>query len=253
MNKNNLNTLIQNFTPISLEEMDKVEFLNRVDNKFVFHISELLELLNDCQSEYRILDVNGVRNHFYDSLYFDTSDFLMYHLHHNQRLNRYKVRFRKYVNSNGLTFFEIKFKDNKEKTFKKRKKYNDIEYSIHDELYDFLSKNIAIQNVQWLPSLQVQYHRITLVHQNLNERVTIDTQLKFNNFENAYFFENLVIAEVKRNNYAEHTAFLKLLKKHRIREGGLSKYCTGMALTYSHIRKNNFLPKLRYFEKINSL
>ncbi|GIV27417.1 MAG: hypothetical protein KatS3mg027_1231 [Bacteroidia bacterium] len=94
---------------------------------------------------------------------------------------------------------------------------------------------------------------MTLVHKDLNERVTIDTQLSFNNFKNAYIFENLVIAEVKRNNYADHTAFLKMLKKHHIREGGLSKYCTGMALTYPDIRKNNFMPKLRYFQKINNI
>ncbi|GIV27416.1 MAG: hypothetical protein KatS3mg027_1230 [Bacteroidia bacterium] len=75
MNKSDLNTLIQNFSPISLEEMDSVEFLNRVDNKFVFHISNLIDLLNDCQSEYKILEVNGVRNHQYDSLYFDTPGF----------------------------------------------------------------------------------------------------------------------------------------------------------------------------------
>lgn len=253
MKNDTLHQLISTYQPISLNEMDAVALMDRVDNKFVFNIFQLFDILSECINEYRILEINSVRNHLYDSVYFDTNNFDLYLHHHNQRLNRYKIRFRKYVTSNGLTFFEIKYKDNKEKTYKKRKKHIDIEYQIKDELKPFLIQQSSLNSDELFPSLKIKYNRITLVHKNLNERVTIDTQLEFDNFQNTYSFNNIVIAEVKRNSYSEHTTFLKLLHQHHIREGGLSKYCTGVALTYSNIKKNNFLPKLRYFEKINNL
>lgn len=253
MHHHTIHTLLSEFQPISLAEMDAVELMDRVDSKYVFTISQLIDVLHDCLHEYQILEINTIRNHLYDSLYFDTADFLMYYLHHYQRLNRHKVRFRKYTSSNGLTFFEIKYKNNKEKTYKKRKKYQDIEPFINPELNDFLSEHTSFSATELIPVLKVQYYRMTLVHQNMNERVTIDTYLHYDNFTNAYQFENLVIAEVKRNSYAEQTTFMKVLKKHHIREGGLSKYCTGLACTTAHLKKNNFLPKIRYFEKINAL
>lgn len=132
------NELLQLFQPISLEEMDKVAFMNRVDTKYVFNSMQLKDILQEASKQYRILEVNSVRQHLYDSLYFDTPDYQMYYWHLYKRLNRYKIRFRKYVNSNGLTFLEIKFKDNKEKTYKKRKQYNDILPYIPDELTNFI-------------------------------------------------------------------------------------------------------------------
>lgn len=253
MKSKNLHQIISIYQPISLNEIDAAALMDRVDSKFVFNVHQLFDILSECINEYRILEINSVRNHFYDSVYFDTRNFALYLHHHNQRLNRYKVRFRKYVTSNGLTFFEIKYKDNKQKTYKKRKKHIDIEYQISAELKHFLMEQSLLNSEELFPTLKIKYNRITLVHKNLNERVTLDTQLEFDNFQTTYSFNNIVIAEVKRNSYSEHTTFLKLLHQHHIREGGLSKYCTGVALTYPNIKKNNFLTKLRYFEKINKL
>lgn len=248
-----LSSIIAQFQPISLEEMDAVSFMNRVDSKYVFKLNQLPAILQEAVSNYKILEINSVRHHLYDSLYFDTPDFQLYYKHLYNRLNRHKIRFRKYTSSNGLTFLEIKFKDNKEKTFKKRKKYPDICFSVPSELSDFIGHQTPYSAEQLLPSLRIQYYRMTLVNNNLNERVTIDTHLQFDNTQTQYRLNNIVIAEVKRNSYAEHTEFMNLIKKHHIRENGLSKYCTGMALTYPFVRKNNFLPKLRYFEKLNML
>lgn len=247
---NNINSILASFSPISLEEMDKVALMDRVDTKYVFSYQLLADIFSDALNHYKVLEINQIRQHFYDSLYFDTDDFKMYYWHHNKRLNRYKIRFRKYVNSNGLTFLEIKFKNNKEKTYKKRKKYVDIEQQIPQELENFLYNQTPFNPDVLHPTLQIQYYRTTLVNKEMNERVTIDTNLVFNNFQQKISLENIVIAEVKRNSFAEHTPFLKLIKQYRIREGGLSKYCTGMAFTYADLKKNNFLPYLRMLEKI---
>lgn len=245
-----LKNILAQFPSISLEEMDAVSLMDRVDTKYVFSINALSDILSDAIHHYRILEINQVRQHLYDSLYFDTNDLQMYHWHHNKRLNRYKIRFRKYVNSNGLTFLEIKFKDNKEKTYKKRKKYQDIESQIPSVLQNFIQQQTPFTTELLYPTLQIQYYRMTLVNNDWSERVTIDTNLTFNNFHQNISLKNIAIAEVKRSSYASHTAFLKLIKQHHIREGGLSKYCTGIALTNSNIKKNNFLPFLRMLEKI---
>lgn len=245
--------IISRFQPISLEEMDAVSLMNRVDSKYVFSIHQLPAILKDAVDNYKILEINSIRQHLYDSLYFDTPDFQLYYKHLYNRLNRHKIRFRKYISSNGLTFLEIKFKDNKEKTYKKRKKYSDICFSIPAELSDFIAHQTNYPADWLLPTLRIRYFRMTLVNINLNERVTIDTHLQFDNLKTQLTLDNMVIAEVKRNSYADHTEFLKLIKHHHIRESGLSKYCTGMAMTYSFLKRNNFLPKLKYFEKINTL
>ena len=62
---------------------------------------------------------DGKLIHDYKSLYYDTEDWKFYLDHHNGRVNRNKIRFREYVGSK-LTFLEIKLKNNKGKTIKKR-------------------------------------------------------------------------------------------------------------------------------------
>ena len=103
------------FLPISLEEMDRVKLMDRTDTKFVFHISELSELLQSISQDYFILDMKGLRAHAYETLYLDTVDFDLFRNHHNGKLNRYKIRYRNYKES-ALAFFEIKFKNNKGRT-----------------------------------------------------------------------------------------------------------------------------------------
>ena len=52
-----------------------------------------------------------------------------YNDHHNQRVNRHKIRFREYVDS-GLIYLEVKCKTNKGKTVKKRLKVDKISKSL---------------------------------------------------------------------------------------------------------------------------
>jgi hypothetical protein len=75
------------------------------------------------------------------------------------------------------------------------------------------------------------------------ERVTIDLDLEFIKGEESQKLHNIVIAEVKQDK-RESSVFTKAMKKYHIREGAISKYCLGMALTHADIRKNNFKEKL---------
>ena len=76
--------------------MDGVKLMNRTDTKFAFKAAKLPLLLNNMQSFYRVLEIDGELIHDYKSLYYDTEDRKFYLDHHNRRVNRHKIRFREY-------------------------------------------------------------------------------------------------------------------------------------------------------------
>ena len=112
---------LSDFNSISLEDLDKVQLLNRKDTKFVFSQNKLLQLLDSLKPYYRILEIEGKRSFVYDNTYFDTDEFFFYTQHHNECRKRFKVRYRKYCETNEQ-YFEIKVKDNKNRTIKYRLK-----------------------------------------------------------------------------------------------------------------------------------
>ena len=94
-----LDKTLSSFQSISLEEMDNVKLMNRTDTKFVFSSSFLIEILNGLSDRYRVLEIEGKKESLYNTVYFDTEQLKFYTEHHNGKLNRHKVRMRKYVNS----------------------------------------------------------------------------------------------------------------------------------------------------------
>ena len=112
--------LLEAFSPISLEEMDAVRLMNRVDTKYLTDSRTLRAVLADAAAAgYRVLTPGGARISPYDTIYFDTPGLRMFSDHHNRRLRRQKVRTRAYVTS-GDAFLEIKRKNNRGRTKKKR-------------------------------------------------------------------------------------------------------------------------------------
>lgn len=173
-----VNALLSSFSPITLAEMDSVKLLDRTDTKFTFNSSRLPCIINALQDHYRVLEVENVRISDYETLYFDTDDFELYLRHHNEKLNRYKIRFRKYVNSN-LHFFEIKFKNNKSRTIKNRVVRPQMEYSIIENAKKLLENKTHYTPELLVPKLWVNYSRITFVHKAFQERLTVDLKLTF--------------------------------------------------------------------------
>ena len=98
MNSEKFNLTDYNF--ISLNDLQKVRLLDRQDTKFVFNKTNLPVLLDKIKSSYQVLNIQGVNNFTYENTYFDTDDFLFYQQHHNEKRNRFKVRFRKYSTTN---------------------------------------------------------------------------------------------------------------------------------------------------------
>ena len=92
-----MKNLLSTFDQITLSEMDDVKLMSRTDTKFVFNLELLPEILQQLQPHYRVLNVSGVNISDYQTLYYDTDDFLFYHQHQCGKANRCKVRYRTYV------------------------------------------------------------------------------------------------------------------------------------------------------------
>jgi len=167
------------FEIISLDEMNTVSLMKRTDTKFIIHEKELITVLKNIKDEYKILEVDGHRIMTYSSLYFDTPSKKFYHDHHNGKVNRTKIRMRKYVESDTC-FLEVKQKDGKGKTNKTRTFIPDFETNLSHDSLDFI-QNITNESFDLEPIIWNKFNRITLVNKTAQERLTIDLNLSFKN------------------------------------------------------------------------
>ena len=246
-----LSEVLNTLTPISLEEMDRVKLQNRTDTKFVFNADLLPSILADIKDYYSILEIKEKRTNSYKTLYYDTKELQSYTEHHNGKMNRVKVRFRKYVESD-LNYLEVKFKNNKERTIKARKKVKEIETQLSETSKEFIENNSFYNANNLIPVLWNEFTRLTLVHKTKNERLTIDLNLGFKLFSGneEKKVSHIIIAEVKQEKASGNSDFIQAIKKHHIRKSGMSKYCIGTALLNEGIKKNNFKERIL---KINKL
>lgn len=236
-----LNDILNSFESLTLEELNNVRLLDRMDTKYIFHIRHLPSVLQDLKPDFLVLDIGGIRNNRYQTIYFDTPGLAMYLNHHNKRLNRYKVRLRQYGDS-GINFLETKFKNNKKRTIKTRIRRDEFLTDFDEKAMTFIRKT-PYPPETLSPVLKVCYSRMTFVSRTSPIRLTIDTGLhySFNGQENQ--FSNLVIAEIKQNRTVR-SDFHTLMRKYHIPALSISKYCLGIISLYQGVKKNNFKRKL---------
>jgi hypothetical protein len=243
-----LRDLLSDCTPISLEETAQVSLLNRSDTKYVFPSSALADVVRRIGETYRVLTIDGCNLFRYANMYFDTPDRLFYHQHHNGKLNRYKIRSRRYVES-GNSFFEVKLKLNGRRTHKERIPHEDDLSVIGTTASEFIRTATGMDSAVLAPVLAVHYTRMTFVHRVRCERVTIDTSLWFENGQQRRL-DGVIIAEVKQDRLSRESDFIKLMQERRLAPLSISKYCIGTALTCTDIKLNRFKPKLRTLQKV---
>lgn len=242
--------ILKSFEPISLEEMDSVKLMNRTDTKFVFKRQLLNDLLPELAKSYRVLNVNGNLISRYKTLYFDTQSMRFYTDHHNGRIDRYKVRIRKYVESE-LFFLEIKHKF-KGRTDKRRIRISDFETELSPASKAFVNEVLGFEaNLD--PKLWNSFGRITLVNKTSPERLTIDLNLGFEHEGKELEYERFVIAELKQENQDRESAFYKLMKKNLVRPTGMSKYCLGAISMDQDLKYNRFKEKKLLIQKLSQV
>lgn len=229
---------LSGFASISLEEMNGVSLLKRVDTKFLTTNSELSKLLPLLYSDYQILEINENRLMNYSTLYFDTKDLRCYKEHHNGKAKRHKVRIRRYVESD-ICFLEVKEKQNSGMTNKVRCSINDFETDLSPESKKFI-ENATKKDWKLEPALHNYFKRFTLVNTQRSERVTIDTSLEYKTDSITKQFKNVVVIEVKQEKQNTRTPIYSILKSNRIRTVSFSKYCMGVANIFSGVKANKF-------------
>jgi hypothetical protein len=240
--------ILASFKPITLEEMDSVELMTRTDTKYFFRADTLKDILNRAVKFYRVLEINSSRQFKYSTTYFDTPGFIFYHDHLKGKLNRFKIRQRRYEIT-GKEFFEVKFKTNKGWTVKSRIG-NDCQDYLNNNTDIFLKTKTPYSNSQLQKSITNDFIRITLVNNQLTERATLDYCIGFSNHYDSLQFTGLGILEIKQGSQSKHPVLLQIMKDLKVRPESISKYCLGVASLYPGVKAN----LLKYhLSKINNL
>ncbi len=243
--------IVQGMRPITLDEMSAVKLMNRIDTKYLVTEAQLKEIFTRIQNAYYAQEVEGNRLSPYYTMYYDTPELTMFIIHHNRHLVRDKVRVRTYIDSH-LTFCEVKHKNNKGRTKKKRITVEPIPNIIDNpEAAAFLAEKQPYDVNTLTPHLATIFERFTLVNYDKTERLTIDCNVRFENVRSGATatMSPLVIMELKQDGRA-HSPLKDVLFDMRIRPFKVSKYCIGTCMTRPDVKQNRFKKKLRRIEKL---
>ncbi|MDR0412371.1 MAG: polyphosphate polymerase domain-containing protein [Dysgonamonadaceae bacterium] len=251
---NDIEALLAEMRPVTLAEMKDIHLMDRVDFKYVTSAALLPPLLKEMASYFKIQVNNGKRIAPYTTQYLDTADLKTFVIHQNGRLNRQKIRIRTYVDS-AISFLEIKNKNNKGRTSKIRIPVHrpaiDTVADLEGKDRQFITENSLFDSAELKPSLGNTFDRITFVNNKSTERVTIDLNLSFRNYntEETLKMNGIVVLELKQAG-RQASDFREILSRLRIKELSFSKYCMGTVLTDPNIKYNRFKKKWITINKI---
>ncbi|MDR0395373.1 MAG: polyphosphate polymerase domain-containing protein [Tannerella sp.] len=245
-----IRSILDEYAPISLTEMSDVRLMNRIDTKYTTSLSLLPEFLKGLQADYFVQEIDGRRVGAYRTMYLDTPDRKMYLDHHNGRYTRMKIRVRAYLDSQ-MIFLEIKNKNNKGRTKKKRIQLPEMDGYDCKAAERFLAEYAKYPLENLIPCQENCFLRTTLVNKQKTERLTIDVNLSFRNLSDGteVHLDDLAIIELKQNGRLSSPAKSRLADLH-IYPVSISKYCLGTILTVSEVKNNRFKAKMIQLNKI---
>jgi VTC domain. len=236
--------------PITLEEMDSVKLMNRMDTKYVTTeagLDRLLEIAAD--KGYRACVIGGEKITPYDSMYYDTDDLEMFRIHRAGKSVRQKIRVRTYTLT-GDIYLEIKRKNNKGRTKKKRMPLPCTDLGASTSAAEFIAGESMYTLDKISKACSTGFRRITLVNREKTERITLDTGLHFSNARTgeSASLPGLVIIELKQDGRIAST-MKDILLSLRIHPFKVSKYCIGTLLTSPALKPGRFKIKIRHIQK----
>ncbi|KQB86388.1 polyphosphate polymerase domain-containing protein [Corynebacterium lowii] len=255
-------TTLDALPAISLEEINaEAAMLTRVDRKYVMHHSQLEQVLRHVPGDTRVLEIDGLRQQRYRTVYFDTDDLLSYRMTAQKRRRRFKVRTRVYLDTE-VSFCEIKTSGPRGLTIKQR---------VPIAVAEALSNTVLQHTAGWVdstlhqarvptahhrlrPVLLNQYRRTTLCPSDLG-RATIDTSIAFGSGVQASSDEagepealhgyDIVFIETKSGNSPSRLDRILWSLGHR--PARVSKFGTGMAALNPHLAHNRWSPVMREY------
>lgn len=240
---------VTRLTPISLEDLvERASLQTRVDRKYVLPASAVEGLLEEAGDQVQVLEIGALRTFAYESVYFDTPDLLAYRLAAHRRRRRFKIRTRTYLDS-ALCWLEVKTRGTRGSTVKDRLPY-DPDRAADIEPGRWYVENVlsgaAIPGTDTLdlrPTLITRYLRTTLFLPASCSRVTIDTQLTWEDERTTLDVPHLAVVETKTGSCASPMDRLLWANGHR--PVGISKYATGLAALDPRLPSNRWHRTLR--------
>ena len=249
-----LGVLLSRFESHGLGEINHASLMHRVDTKYLLPIRDLEKLLMLLAPFYTVLEIDALRLFSYQNAYFDTPGYGFYLMHHNGKLNRFKIRQRLYVESGDL-YVEVKHKTNKRVTQKDRVLI-DGNTDCRDRIEELVSKPFGGSSQPLFKSLVCSYTRIALADEKNGERLSLDFNLSFKdpNHPRIKQSNQVLIAEVKRANRKVPSVFMDRMSHFRQKPVSFSKYCIGCALMHANcIKINRFKTTVMALDRISNL
>lgn len=232
-------SVFNNFGSISLAETDQAVTGRRLESKFLLTHDALKQIAASLNS-FNILTIEGDHIFSYQNQYYDFNNWECYYNHHRGKLPRFKLRHRHYINT-GIAFYEVKMKNNRGISEKKRTE-------APKEPEDLLHIQHVFEKLcgQSLPdfnlSVCTHYDRCTLVSNNKQTRITLDTNLIFSYNDQVIEKKNLVICELKSTDRKAQNMYNKQLIRLGARPTSFSKYLLGCAYLIPDIKTNRVKP-----------
>jgi hypothetical protein len=230
--------------------------LTRVDRKYVVHVETVRRLVVALSDEWRVLEIDGRRQFCYASTYFDTTDLLTYRAHLQRRRRRYKVRVRRYVDSDDC-MLEVKSKGFRGLTVKRRTPHPVTRQADLDS-DDLAFVTTALRDQAEPPPgllhpvVVTDNRRATLASLRSCARLTIDSDLSCG-WEDAGITlrpEYVVLESKVQSSASEVDRILRALGERPV---DISKYCVGVASIRPDLPSNPWRRTLRrYFESLAS-
>ncbi|WP_328872666.1 polyphosphate polymerase domain-containing protein [Streptomyces sp. NBC_00287] len=241
---------VDTLRPIGLDELvARAELLTRVDRKYLLPVTDLPLVLGGLGEDVRVLQIEGVRQFGYRSVYFDTPELHGYLATARRRRRRFKVRIRSYLDS-GLHFLEVKTRGPRGTTVKDRIPYDGDPHRLDASAREFADGVLAgagIDSVRFrlVPTLTSTYRRTTLFLPATGSRLTVDTSPAWilPDGTAALRAPDRAFVETKAGRAGSGADRLLWSLKHR--PVPVSKYGTGLAALRPDLPAHRWLPVLR--------
>ena len=242
--------VLSRFEEASPELLAARLLLQRTDRKYLLARRDLDALLATLAADYRLLRSAGNLVASYRTVYFDTPERRTFEDHRRDRRPRCKVRIRHHLDR-GLTFLEIKCKGRDGRTSKARLERPFGREEIDADATRFVDRHCALGAGRLVPALALEFRRVTLIGDRVDERMTIDWGLGIASGARRDRLPDVAIVEVKQPRYSNRTPSVRALRALHVQERGISKYC--IALTrLAPVRPHAFRPVLRKMEQLSA-
>ena len=216
----------------------------RVDRKYVVPLETLGALVQVARADLKVLEIDGLRCFRYETMYFDTPDLITYRAHAQGRRLRYKVRVRRYLDSE-LSMLEVKLKGARGETLKYRLPYHHLgREPLPPVAQAFMAATIGkaygIAVPEMLtPTVTTTTNRITLASAGASARLTVDMDVECVTASGGVGLrDDHVVIETKAA--GGDGRLDRALRRLGARPVSLSKYCLGVSVLRGDVVGNQW-------------